>query len=137
ALGRNPLDAGDHVLNAIAPVHADEPFIYWTKNQLRLAAPAVRIDVRIFFLRHQEARGLQRRHDIVRHFAGVLAGERTEAVDKDRALIQRGDERDAVLVAQLLVLGAASGRDVDQPRAFFLADGVPRDHAVGRGRSRI
>jgi len=90
----------------------------------------VRIHVRILFARDEESRGLQRGHDVVGHFAGIAAGERSEAVEEDRAFIQRGDERDAVVLAQLLVFRAATGRDVDQAGALGFADGAPRDDAM-------
>ena len=121
-------------LDAVAPVHADEPLVHRAEDQFRLAAPAVRVHVRILLARHQEPRGLERRHDVVGHLAGVAAGERPEAVDEDRALIQRGDERDAVVLAQLLVFRAATGRDMDQARAFGFADGAPGDDAMRGGR---
>ena len=40
------------------------------------------------------------------------------------------DDRQAQLLAQLEVLGAAAGGDVDDPRPLLLADLVPRDHPV-------
>ena len=97
---------GHHALDAVAPVHADEPFVHGTEDQLRFAAPAMRIDVRILLARHQESGGLQRRHHLVGHLAGVRPGERAEAVMEDRALIQRRDERE----------DRSRGRAPDPPR---------------------
>ncbi len=94
AIRRNPLDGGHHALDAVAPVHADEPFVHRTEDQLLFAAPAMRIDVRIPLARHQESGGLQSRHHLVGHLAGVASGERAEPVEENRALVERCDERE-------------------------------------------
>src|SRR5262249_30686948 len=130
ALRRNPLDGWDYALDAVAPVHADEPLIHRTKHQFRFAAPAVWIDVRIAFARDQKPGGFERRDNVVRHFAGVAARERAEVVDENRAFVQWRDEREAVVFAQVLVLGAAAWSNVDEARAFRLAHFVPCDHAM-------
>ena len=45
-------------------------------------------------------------------------------------LVERRDDRQAQRLAELVVLRAAAGRDVDDARALVLADLVPGDDAV-------
>ena len=74
---------------------------------------------------------------------GIQAGEPAEAVDVATRLVERADDRQPERLAQLVVLGAAAGRDVDDARALVLADLLPGDHpmpvlraAPGRPRTR-
>ena len=55
--GGNPLDPRHHALDAIAPIHPDEPLVDRPEHQLFFTAPAMRIDVRILLTRNQKARG--------------------------------------------------------------------------------
>ena len=57
-------------------------------------------------------------------------GEPVEAREVAAVLVDRADDREPQRLAQLVVLGAAARRDVDDPRALVLADLVPRDDAV-------
>ncbi len=121
---------GHHALDAVAPIHADEPLVHRAEDQLFLAAPAVRINVRILFSRHQHAARLERGNHVVRHFVRIAFGELAEPIQENGAVIQRRDEGNSVLLAELLVLRAAARRDVDQSRAFGLADFLPGNHAM-------
>ena len=60
----------------------------------------------------------------------VEAAQPAEARQVVAVLVERRDDRQAELLAQLVVLGARAGRDVDDARALVLADLVPRDDAV-------
>ena len=95
------LMVGHHALNAVAPVHADEPLVDRAEDQFLFAAPAVRVDVRISLARHQQSGGFERRDHVVGHFVGIASGEWPEAIEKNRAFIQRRDERKAVLFARV------------------------------------
>ena len=127
----NPLDGRNDVLNAIAPIHANEPLVDRAEHKLFLAAPAVRINVGIFLASHEHAARLQCSDNIVRHFVGIAFGKLSEAIEKNRAVIQRCDERDAVFLAKLLVFRAATRRDMDKPGTFGFADLFPTNHAMG------
>jgi hypothetical protein len=61
----------------------------------------------------------------------VLAGQPAEAGHEDAGLVQRRDHGQVVLLAQLEVLGAAAGGDVDDAGALGLAHLIPGDDAVG------
>ncbi len=87
----------------------------------------------IALARYQESGRFQSGDHLVRHLVRVAAGERSEVVLEDGALVQRGDEREIILVAELLVLCAATGRDVDQAGTLGFAYFVPRDDAVRFG----
>ena len=61
----------------------------------------------------------------------MLCGrELAEAVDVDAGLVDRRDDRQAVDLGQLVVLGAAAWGDVDDPGALLLADVLPGDDRV-------
>ena len=60
----------------------------------------------------------------------VQTGQPAEAGEVVAVLVERRDDRQAERLAQLVVLGAAAGRDVDDARALVLADLVPRHDAV-------
>ena len=64
----------------------------------------------------------------------VHAREGPEALEVVAGLVERGDDGQPQLLAQLEVLRAAAGRDVDDARALLLADLVPGDDAVDVGR---
>ena len=58
------------------------------------------------------------------------AGEPVEPVDEDAELVQRRDDLQAPLLADLEVLGARSGGGMDDAGALRLAHLVPQDDAV-------
>src|SRR5580704_1877386 len=87
AVGRNPFYRRHHALNAIAPIHADEPFINRAKHQLFFAAPTVWIHVWIFLAGYEHARSLQRGNNVVRHFIGVALRKLPEPLEKNGAVI--------------------------------------------------
>ena len=60
----------------------------------------------------------------------VEPGEPAEAVAVVAVLVERPDDRQPERLAQLVVLGAAAGRDMDDARALVLADLVPGDDAM-------
>ena len=53
-----------------------------------------------------------------------------EAVEEDAGLVERGDDRQPQLLAELEVLGAAARGDVDDARALVLPDLAPRHDDV-------
>ena len=65
--------------------------------------------------------------------ADVPSGQRSEPVDHDPALVERGDDREAELAPELEVLGAAAGRHVDDAGPLVLADLAPGDDPVAVG----
>ena len=68
--------------------------------------------------------------DRVGGVADVGAGQVPEAVDEDPGLVERGDDRQPQLLAELEVLGAAAGGDVDDARALVLPHLAPRHDDV-------
>ena len=60
----------------------------------------------------------------------LCARELAEAVAVDAALVDRRDDGQAVDLGELVVLGAAARRDVDDAGALFLADVLPGDDRV-------
>ena len=83
ALLWNPSDGRYCALDALAPVHTDEPFVHRTEDQFLLATPAVRVDVGIMFAGHQQPRGFQCRNYIVGYFVRVAPSERSESILKN------------------------------------------------------
>ena len=69
--------------------------------------------------------------DRLRHFGDVLAGQPAEPLDEIALFVQGRHGRQPKLAAQLEVFCPAAGRDVDDARAFRLANLVPGDHPVG------
>ena len=63
--------------------------------------------------------------DRLRDVRGLLAAEPVEPVEVAAVLVDRPDRRQPELLAQLVVLGAGAGRDMDNARALVLADLVP------------
>ncbi len=53
AVRREPADLRDELLDAVAPVHTDEPLVDQAEDELALAAPAVRVDVGVALLGHE------------------------------------------------------------------------------------
>src|SRR5258708_795915 len=93
----------------------------------------MRIDVRVALAGNEMPRGPQRRNHVVGHVVGIAPGELAEALDENRAFVERRKERKVVLFAELLVLRAATRRDMNQARAFGFADFAPGDDAVRFG----
>src|SRR5207302_1306031 len=118
------------------PVHVDEPLIHQAEEQLRLAAPAVRVAVRILLAGKEQALVLQVAQDPVsrRMFDGGLAFQPAETGHETAIVIQRSDRRQALDLAQDEVFLAATRSDVDDPRTLRLADFLPGDDTVNVAR---
>ena len=131
AQARVDLLAGQRVARLVVDrPHADEPLVDEAEEQRRAAAPAVRVAVAVWSRggrRRLRAAGPRRSSATSR---GVASGQPAEALDVDAGLVERCDDRQAERLAQLEVLGAAAGGDVDDARALLLADLVPGDHPV-------
>ncbi len=91
-------DILDDAHDLVAPLHVDEPFVNQTEQQLRLAAPAMRIAVRIFLDREEAALLLKLVENPVGGcgIVGRLAGELAEAFEEDAGVIERGDRDEAL-----------------------------------------
>ncbi len=134
-LGRGQLGARPVVDRA----HRDVPLVDEPEDERRVAAPAVRIAVGDRLEPVEAVLALEVLNDRVGHVADVASGQRAEAVDHDPAVVERRDHRQAELLAEGVVLGTATGRDVDDPGPLFLTDLVPRDdpmlvRRIGRDR---
>ena len=134
---RLPADAGTQLTVSEAAfimradlVGRDEPLGGQPERQLLAAAPAARIAVLVLLGRVEQALGLQAVEDGGVGLADALAGELAEAVGVDAGLVDRRDDRQAVDLRQLVVLGAAARGDVDDAGALFLADVLPGDDRV-------
>ena len=130
-LRRRPLDAAgglDHRLAHL--VAADEPLVHQPVDQLGAAAPADGVAVGDLARLDHPAPLPQVLDDLLRGVAGVAAVQPAEALVEGARLVHRHDRGQALAHAQLEVLGAAAGRDVDDARALVHRDLVPADNAV-------
>ncbi len=69
--------------------------------------------------------------DVIRNPIGSLTRKPGETVNILAAFIQGSDHRELVLLSQLKILRAATGRDMDNPGTLFLAHLTPRDDSMG------
>ena len=131
--GRN-VDLLDDLHDLVAPLHVDEPLVDQAEEQLRLAAPAVRVAVRST-ARSRRARPF---------FLQVVEDPRRPSRDRRRSCRSAGRSRRGrrptsssgatggrpfSLPSWKSILAAARG-DVDDAGALGLADVVPGDDAV-------
>ncbi len=141
---RDPADLVDHVHDLVAEAgvdllggqrrawlvvertHADEPLVDETEDERRPAAPAVRVAVGDRLEPVEAVLALEVLDDRIGDIAHVAARQRAEPVDEDAALVERRDDRQAERLAQLEVLGAAAGGDVDDAGPLVLPDLGPR-----------
>ena len=105
--------------------HADEPLIHQAEDQLGAAAPAGGIAVGVGFDVIEDALALQIIEDRLGHIGDVHAGQPAKALDEIAVIVERGQDGEVVLFAQVEVLGAAAGGDVDDAGAFALAHAIP------------
>jgi len=135
---RDPADlVGDIHQRAAQPVHADVPLVDQAEDKRGRAAPALRVAVRVLLELVETALLFQARDDGVGDLADMLARVGAEAIDVDAVLVKRRDHGQVLGLAEVEVLGAAAGRDVDDARALGLADGLPGDDVMGlHGRLR-
>ena len=149
---RDPLDVADYIHDLVSQAgvdlgrskfcarrrvdltHADVPLIDEAEDERRAATPAVGIAVSDRFESIEAVLVLERLDDRVFDVADIAAAERTEPGDDDSTLIERGDRRQAQRLAQREVLSAATGGNVDDAGALFLADLVPQDNSMLVGR---
>ena len=118
--------------------HRDEPLVDEAEEQRRAAAPAVRVAVRVRLEVVEEPAPLEVVDDPLGDVGGLEAAQPAEALVVAAVLVDRADDRQAERLAELVVLGAAAGGDVDDPGALLLGDLVPGDHAVlVRGRRLV
>ena len=110
--------------------HADEPLVDEAEHERGAAAPAVRVAVLDRLEAVEPALAAQVLDDRLGDVAHVAPAERPEPIEDDPGLVDRGDDGQAECLAELEVLGAAAGRDVDDAGALVLADLAPRDDAV-------
>ena len=131
----NPADLVDHLHDLVAQAgvdllarqlgprlvvdraHADEPLVDEPEHERRAAPPAMRVAVVVRLEAVEAALVLEVLDDRLGHVPDVATGQRTEAVDHDPALVERRDDRQPELAAELEVLGAAAGCDVDDARS--------------------
>ena len=111
-------------------IHGDEPLVYQPEDEFGLAAPADRIAVGVRLDLIEPAGRAQVLDDRLRRLTGLLADERPKAVDEHAKLIDRGNHRKPVFLAQRKVFRAAAGGDVHDAGAFLRADILPRNHMV-------
>ncbi len=133
--------------DVVRRAHGDVPLVHDPVQQWRVAAPAMRVPVRVRLQVIEHALPLEVLDHPRRHRLGIQAGEPAEALDVATRLVERADDRQTERLAQVVVLGAAAGRDMDDAGALVLADVLPGDHAMPvlgtlqvareRGRDRI
>ena len=141
------IDGGQRLLAEIVVIDVDEPLIHAAENHRRLAAPTVRVAVRIFFLMHQ--RGLcakQLQHGLVgltlailfedgfaEQIGGHLLGHRqVVGVGKLAVVIHGAIDWQAVGAAEMIVIHAVPGRDVHEAGARAVLHKVITGKKIGR-----
>ena len=127
-----PLDRVVGVDHRLADlVAADEPLVDDAEDQLRPAAPAVRIAVLVGLLAQEPAAALEVLDDEVGHLVRAVARELAVALDEEPRFVDGHEHGQLLALADLEVLGAAARRDVDDPRALVHGDVGIADHPVG------
>ena len=108
-------DPGERLLPKAGPVHRDEPLLRRPEDDGALAAPAVRVGVRDLPAAHQRA-------DLGELFVHLrvrvehpLSREERDVRGEAPLVVQRGEDRQAVLEPRLVILAAVAGRRVDAP----------------------
>ena len=86
--------------------------------------------MRVQLVLDDAARDVQSLRDLVADDRGIATVEPVETVDVISLPVDRRDDRDRMLLAELVVLRTAARRDVDDARSLFRIDLVPRDHDV-------
>ncbi len=100
---------------------------------MTLAAPADGHAVRVELVVDDAARGAQVRGHVVGDEGRVATFEPRKPVDVVALRVERRDDIETELLAELVVLGTAAGRDVDDARTLLGVDLLPRDHDVANG----
>ena len=95
-----------------------------------MAAPALGVAVLVEARLDEPPALLEPADDLLRGLDGREAVQPAVVVVEAPGLVHRRQDRQVVHARELEVLGAAAGRDVDDPRALLERDLVPRDHAV-------
>ena len=78
----------------------------------------------------EDALALQILDDAIGNVVRVLARQPAKAVEVAPELVERRDDRQPDVLAQVIVLGAGTWRDVDDARALVLGDVVPGNDAM-------
>ena len=118
-LRRRPLDAAGGLDHRLADlVAADEPLVHQPEDQLGAAAPADGVAVGDLPRLDQPPALPEVLDDLLRRVAGVAAVQPAVAVVEGARLVHRHERGQALAHAQLEVLGAAAGRDVDDAGAL-------------------
>ena len=129
---RRPLDGGVGVDHRLADlVAADEPLVHHAEDQLRPAAPAVRVAVLVGLPAGEPAAVLEVLGHEVGHLVRAVAGELAITVDEQPRLVDGHEHRQLLATADLEVLGAAARGDVDDSGPLVHDDLRVGDHAVG------
>ena len=147
----NPADLVDHIHNLVAQgllllfggyclagfvvkfAHANKPLIHQPEDQFGFAAPAGGVAMGVGFHAVEPAFFFQVFEDGVGHIGNVLSAQPAEAFDEVPLVVERGDKREAVFLAEFKVFGAAAGGNVDDAGAFFFADFIPDDDLMCLG----
>ena len=128
---RHPLDLRV-LLEQLRPdlVDRDEPVVGDPEDQRRVAAPAVRVGVRVQPGLDEEPGFAEPADDLVGRVGGREAVQPAVVVVEAPRLVDRRQHRQVVHLRELEVLAAAAGRDVDEAGALVHRHVVPRDDAV-------
>ena len=110
--------------------HADEPLIHQPEHQLRIAAPAHRIAMRIRLHPIEDAFRLQAVINRVIDLIDILPREPIEPGHEIAELVQRRDGGNVVFLPQREVFAARARRDMHNPRPLALAHLIPRHDPV-------
>ena len=111
-------------------VDADEPVVGDAPDERRVAAPAVRVAVLVHVGRDEEAGLAEAAHDLVGGLHRREAVQPAVVVVEPARLVDRRQHRQAERPAELEVLAAAAGRDMDDAGALLERDLVPGDDLV-------
>jgi hypothetical protein len=133
AVAGDPANLRDGGLDLVAPGHRNVPLVHEAVDDGRFAPPAVGVAVGVALAGDQQVFFLEGGDDVVGDLVRGLAGERPEGVGEAPCLGQRGNRRQGAILAEVVVLLPAAGRDVNDARALAAGDGVPGDHAMAAG----
>jgi hypothetical protein len=107
-------------------INLDEPLLHRAKNDGRFGAPAVGVIVAIFLLGEEVAFVLEDLDDERVGLEDILAGEFRNAGfgGEAAAIVDRREDFETMLLAELVIVMAMAGCDVDESRACVGGDEV-------------
>ncbi len=117
-------------------IDGDEPVVGQPEDQRRVAAPAVRIGMRVEAGLDEEAGLTEPADDLIGRLGRREAVQPAVVVVEPTRLVDRREHREILRLRELEVLAAAARSDVDDAGALVHRHVLPRDHAMLDRRAR-